>query len=66
MKTGTERFQLCYKVQAAVDGDHQIMVATEVSAQASDLGQMMGLLEEVKETVEETRRQVLVAAGYCN
>ena len=66
MKTSTEGFQQCYNAQLAVDGDHQIIVATEVSAKASDQGQMMGLLEEVEETFEEQPKQVLADAGYCN
>ena len=66
MKTSTEGFQQCYNAQVAVDGDHQIIVATEVSAKASDQGQMMGLLEEVEETFEEKPKQVLADAGYCN
>ena len=66
MKTSTEGFQQCYNAQVAVDGEQQIIVATQVSAQASDQGQMMGLLEEVEETFEETPRQVLADAGYCN
>ena len=41
-------------------------MATEVSAKASDQGQMMGLLEEVEETFEEQPKQVLADAGYCN
>lgn len=66
MKTSTEGFQQCYNAQVAVDGEHQIIVATEVTAQASDQGQMMGLLEEVEETFEERPKQVLADAGYCN
>ena len=66
MKTSTEGFQQCYNAQVAVDGEQQIIVATQVSAQASDQGQMMGLLEEVEETFEETPRRVLADAGYCN
>ena len=66
MKTSTEGFQQCYNAQLAVDGAHQLIVATEVSAKASDQGQMMGLLEEVEEAFEETPKQVLADAGYCN
>ena len=66
MKTSTEGFQQCYNAQVAVDGEQQIIVATQVSAQASDPGQMMGLLAEVEETFEETPRQVLADAGYCH
>ena len=66
MKTSTEGFQQCYNAQVAVDGEQQIIVATRITAEASDQGQMMGLLEEVEETFEETPRQVLADAGYCN
>ena len=55
MKTSTEGFQQCYNAQIAVDGEHQLIVATEVSAEASDQGQMMGLLEEVEGRVEGRR-----------
>ena len=66
MKTSTEGFQQCHNAQLAVDGDYQLIVATEVSAEASDQGQMMGLLEDVEETFEEKPKQVLADAGYCN
>ena len=66
MKTSTEGFQQCYNAQVAVDGEQQIIVATGVTAQASDQGQMMGLLEAVEESFEETPGQVLADAGYCN
>ena len=66
MKTSNEGFQQCYNTQMAVDGDHQLIVATEVSAKASDQGQMMGLPEEVEETFEEKPKQVLADAGCCN
>ena len=66
MKTSTEGFQQCYNAQVAVDAEQQIIVATRVTAEASDQGQMMGLLEEVEETFAQTPRQVLADAGYCN
>lgn len=66
MKTSTEGFQQCYNAQVAVDGEHQIIVATQVTAKASDQGQMMGLLAEVEEIFKETPRRVLADAGYCN
>ncbi len=66
MKTSTEGFQQCYNAQVAVDGEQQIIVATEVTAQASDQGQMMELLEEVEESFQEIPKQVLADAGYCN
>ena len=38
MKTGNEGFQQCYNAQAAVDAAHQLVVATDVTANASDQG----------------------------
>ena len=38
MKTSNEGFQQCYNAQVAVDGDHQLVVATDVTANASDQG----------------------------
>ena len=31
-------FQQCYNAQVAVEGEHQLVVATEVTANASDQG----------------------------
>ena len=42
MKTSSEGFQQCYNAQMAVDGEHQIIVATQVGPQASDQGQTGG------------------------
>ena len=50
MKTSSEGFQQCYNAQMAVDGEHQIIVATEVGPQASDQGQLVGLLDGINET----------------
>ena len=38
MKTSNDGFQQCYNAQVAVDGEHQLVVATEVTANASDQG----------------------------
>ena len=64
MKTGAEGFQQCYNAQVAVDGEHQLIVATELTSNGSDQGKMMGLLDEVKETAQP--ETVLADAGYCN
>ena len=69
MKTSSEGFQQCYNAQVAVDGDHQLVVATEVTANASDQGGLPVLLDAVSETFDaqpETgagRRRVLQRAG---
>ena len=50
----------------AVDGEHQIIVATQVGPQASDQGQLVGMLDEINKTFEVEPAVVLADAGYCN
>ena len=66
MKTSSEGFQQCYNAQMAVDGEHQIIVATEVGPQVNDQGQLVGLLDGVNETFGAEPAVVLADAGYCN
>ena len=66
MKTSNDAFQQCYNAQAAVDGAHQLVVATAVTANASDQGGVPALLDEVAETVGEQPETVLADAGYNN
>ena len=66
MKTSAEGFQQCYNAQVAVDGEHQLIVATELTTNASDQGAMVGLLDEVKDTFDAQPETVLADAGYCN
>ena len=66
MKTSTEGFQQCYNAQLAVDGEHPLIVATDVGAQAADQGQMMPLLDEVQQRFGAEPEVVLADAGYCN
>ena len=66
MKTSNEGFQQCYNAQVAVDGDHQLVVATEMTANASDQGGLPVLLDAVAETFGEQPETVLADAGYCN
>ena len=48
----------------AVDGEHQIIVATEVGPQASDQGQLVGLLDGINETFGVEPAVVLADAGF--
>ena len=65
MKTSNEGFQQCYNAQAAVDGEHQLVVATDVTANASDQGGLPTLLDEVEERFDVQPDTVLADAGYC-
>ena len=66
MKTSSEGFQQCYNAQVAVDGEHQLVVATDVTANGSDQGGVPALLDAVEETFSEQPETVLADAGYRN
>ena len=64
MKTSTEDFQQCYNAQAAVDGESQLVVGTEVTDNASDSGQLVKLVDAVAGECGEVPGEVLADAGY--
>ncbi len=66
MKTSNEGFQQCYNAQVAVDAEQQLVVATDLTANASDQGGLPVLLDAVKETFDAQPERVLADAGYCN
>ena len=66
MKTSADGFQQCYNAQVAVEGKNQLIVAVEVSSNASDQGRLTPLVEEVESTHGRRPETVLADAGYCN
>jgi transposase len=46
MQTSTEGFQQAYNAQAAVDSESRLIVAADVSANASDSGQLLPMVEQ--------------------
>jgi len=66
MKTSQEGFQQCYNAQVAVEGEHQLIVATEVSSQASDQGRLVPLLDAAEAVCGVRPATLLADAGYCN
>ena len=66
MKTSTDGFQQCDNAQVVVDGEQQLIVATQVDANASDPGHLVTMLDEVNDTFEGQPEVVLADAGYCN
>ena len=66
MKTSSEGFQQCYNAQAAVDAEHQLVVASDLTANASDQGELPVLLDAVQEMFDAQPETVLADAGYCN
>ena len=66
MRTGLEGFQQCCNAQVAVDNEHRLIVATELTPNASDRGAPVGLLDEVRDRFGAQPETVLADPGYCN
>ena len=63
MKTSDHAFHQCYNAQAVVDETHQVIVATELTAQAADVPHLSGLLDATIINVG-TPTRFLADAGY--
>ena len=55
-----------YNCQAAVDGDHQIIVAVGVSNQASDQHHFVPMLERIVANTGQLPEKMIADAGYCS
>jgi len=53
-----------YNVQAVVDEAHQVIVATELTADATDTGSLPALVDQVKTNTGRRPKRVLADAGY--
>ena len=70
MKTN-DGFQYAYNAQAVVDETSQVVIAVEVTQQASDVDQLISMIEVMADTLEDTGIEdspevVLADAGYCS
>jgi transposase len=66
MLTGDGAFHQCFNAQAVVDADHQVIVATDVIANASDVGNLIPMTEATVANIGQVPQQVLADAGYCS
>ena len=64
MKRGSSGFEQCYNAQIAVDQTERIIVATAVTQSASDVDQLMPLLDQVKKNTGHDVMRCLADAGY--
>ena len=55
-----------YNCQAAVDGDHQVVVAIGVSNQPSDAVHLLPMLERIQANTGELPNALIADAGYCS
>ena len=61
MSTG---FEQCYNAQAAVDGDSQLIVASELTNNAADNGELVAMVEAVNTNLGQLPKRVLADSGY--
>jgi IS5 family transposase len=55
-----------YNAQAAVDGDHQVIVAIGVSNQPSDAVHLLPMLERIQANTGRLPEALIADAGYCS
>jgi len=55
-----------YNTQAAVDGDHQVIVAIGVSNQPSDAVHLLPMLERIQSNTGQLPDVFIADAGYCS
>jgi transposase len=59
-------FEQSYNAHAAVDADHQVIVACEVTDQQNDGPTLVPMLEQVRQNCGKRPREVSADAGYCS
>ena len=66
MPTSDGAFHQCYNAQAVVDEDHQVIVATELDTNASDVGTLIPMTQQTEANTGQAPHQLLADAGYCS
>lgn len=61
---GGKNFNQSYNCQAAVDQAHQVIVASEVTNQASDQGWALPLVQEIESNLGSLPKEASADAGY--
>ncbi len=57
-------FEQCYNAQAAVDSDHQIIVAAAVTQQANDKRQLVPMMQKIRENMGDMPAKTSADSGY--
>lgn len=65
MKT-KDGYEQAYNCQIAVDHEHQVIVAAELSATQSDSIELPGILKQIKANTGEQAKELSADAGYCS
>jgi transposase len=65
MKDGaTKGFEQAYNAQAAVDAEHQVIVASSITQETNDKKQLVPMLEQVKERTGKAPDKATADSGY--
>ena len=62
--SATKSFAQAYNCQAAVDSQSQVIVASQVTQQANDKGQLKPLIEQVRTNLHKDPKQLSADNGY--
>jgi IS5 family transposase len=65
MKT-TNGIKTSYNAQAAVDAEHQVIVAAEVTDDAADAEQLLPMVEQTEENTKEKIKECSADSGYSS
>jgi transposase len=57
---------VCYNAQIAVDSQHKLIIATEVTNEVTDQQQLGGMAEKAKAALETEMLEVVADRGYSN
>jgi len=63
---GGKGFDVCYNVQAAVDGKHGLVVEYEVTDSCNDMNELSGMAIAAKDAMEADKLKILADTGYSN
>jgi hypothetical protein len=63
---GSNGFVQGYNAQAAVDADSQVIVAQELTANGSDMHQLVPLLNQIRQNTGRQAKEISTDAGYAS
>src|SRR5699024_6784703 len=66
MKTADGSYHYCYTAQAVVDADHQVIVATQLKNVATDIQQLIPMIEHTTTTLDAMPTAWSADAGYAS
>jgi transposase len=61
-----QSYEQAYNCQAAVDADHQIIVAHEVAAEQNDAPQLPAIVAQIKANTGRQAKELSADNGYCS